>query len=126
MPSKDMETFKVKDRLLLMGVLPKAGDISTIRIISELMEKLGFSEAEHKKFKIKSNEGGGVKWDDKLDKGVESLNTVQEQLKVYRQAVLKHAFEGELTAQWREENQDTLETADQLLARIGWIRIVAR
>ena len=71
MPSKDMETFKVKDRLLLMGVLPKAGDISTIRIISELMEKLGFSEAEHKKFKIKSNEGGGVKWDDKLDKGVE-------------------------------------------------------
>ena len=53
-----------------------------------------------------------------LDKGIESLKTAREQLKVYRQAVLKHAFEGKLTAQWREENKDKLETADQLLARI--------
>ncbi|MDR4505210.1 MAG: restriction endonuclease subunit S [Candidatus Scalindua sp.] len=32
-----------------------------------------------------------------LDKGIESLKTAREQLKVYRQAVLKHAFEGKLT-----------------------------
>jgi restriction endonuclease S subunit len=32
-----------------------------------------------------------------LDKGVESLKTAQQQLKVYRQAVLKYAFEGKLT-----------------------------
>jgi len=37
---------------------------------------------------------------------------------VYRQALLKHAFEGKLTAQWRAENQDKLETADALLKRI--------
>ena len=53
-----------------------------------------------------------------LDAGVESLKTVQAQLKVYRQAVLKHAFEGKLTAQWREENKDKLEKPEQLLARI--------
>lgn len=53
-----------------------------------------------------------------LDKGIESLKTARDQLKVYRQAVLKHAFEGKLTAQWREENRDKLETAHQLLARI--------
>lgn len=53
-----------------------------------------------------------------LEKGVESLKTAREQLKVYRQAVLKHAFEGKLTAQWREDNKDNLETADQLLDRI--------
>ena len=53
-----------------------------------------------------------------LDKGIESLKTAREQLKLYRQAVLKHAFEGKLTEQWREENKDKLETADQLLARI--------
>jgi type I restriction enzyme S subunit len=70
-----------------------------------------------------------------LDKGAESLKTAREQLKVYRQAVLKHAFEGKLTAQWREENKDDvqgstsaasagragaakLESTDQLLARI--------
>ena len=32
--------------------------------------------------------------------------------------MLKHAFEGKLTAQWREENKDTLEASEQLLARI--------
>lgn len=32
-----------------------------------------------------------------LDKSIESLKTAQQQLKVYRQAVLKYAFEGRLT-----------------------------
>jgi type I restriction enzyme S subunit len=36
-----------------------------------------------------------------LNKGIESLETAREQLKVYRQAVLKQAFEGKLTAEWR-------------------------
>ena len=53
-----------------------------------------------------------------LDKGIESLKTAREQLKVYRQTVLKHAFEGKLTAHWREQNKDKLETPQQLLARI--------
>ena len=59
-----------------------------------------------------------------LDKGIESLKTAQAQLKVYRQAVLKHAFEGKLTARWREENKDKLETPEQLLARIKQERVV--
>ena len=53
-----------------------------------------------------------------LEKGVESLKTARAKLHVYRQTVLKHAFEGKLTAQWREENKDKLETPEQLLARI--------
>jgi type I restriction enzyme, S subunit len=36
-----------------------------------------------------------------LDAGTESLRKVQEQLKRYRQAVLKYAFEGKLTENWR-------------------------
>lgn len=38
-----------------------------------------------------------------LDKGIESLKTAQQELKVYRQAVLKWAFEGKLT------NKDVIE-----------------
>ena len=53
-----------------------------------------------------------------LDKGIESLTTARRQLEVYRQSVLKHAFEGKLTAQWRAENKERLETPDQLLGRI--------
>ena len=37
-----------------------------------------------------------------LDKGIESLKTAQEHLKVYRQAVLKWAFEGKLTETERD------------------------
>ncbi|MBW2576228.1 MAG: restriction endonuclease subunit S [Deltaproteobacteria bacterium] len=39
-----------------------------------------------------------------LDKGIEGLKTAQQQLKVYRQAVLKWAFEGKLTEKWRINN----------------------
>ena len=53
-----------------------------------------------------------------LDKGVESLKKARTQLNIYRQAVLKHAFEGKLTAKWREENKDKLEKPELFLARI--------
>ena len=53
-----------------------------------------------------------------LDRGVENLEAARAQLIVYRQSVLKHAFEGKLTARWREENKDELETPEQLLNRI--------
>jgi len=45
-----------------------------------------------------------------LDKGIESLKTAQQQLKVYRQAVLKWAFEGQLT-------KSTLRHFDKLSAQ---------
>ena len=53
-----------------------------------------------------------------LDKGIESFKTAREQLKIYRQALLKHAFSGKLTEQWRAENQNKLESAEALLQRI--------
>lgn len=46
-----------------------------------------------------------------LDKGIESLKTARQQLKAYRQAVLKHAFEGKLTEQWRQQNPDKLKSS---------------
>ncbi|MBS1191965.1 MAG: hypothetical protein H6R10_3757 [Rhodocyclaceae bacterium] len=54
-----------------------------------------------------------------LDQGVASLNTAREQLKVYRQSLLKNAFEGKLTAAWREAHRDQLETAEALQQRIA-------
>lgn len=38
----------------------------------------------------------------KLDAGVEALRKVKVEVKRYRQAVLKHAFEGKLTEEWRK------------------------
>jgi len=52
-----------------------------------------------------------------LDNGIACLKKAQEQLKVYRQAVLKQAFEGELTKAWREQ-QTSLPSAQELLENI--------
>jgi type I restriction enzyme, S subunit len=52
-----------------------------------------------------------------LDNGVENLKKAQKQLKTYRQAVLKDAFEGKLTKEWREQ-QDDLPTPEELLQQI--------
>lgn len=51
-----------------------------------------------------------------LDKGVEALTTAREQLKAYRQSVLKHAFEGNLTEVWRKSNPQGV--AERLLADV--------
>jgi len=54
----------------------------------------------------------------KLEAGIESLKKAKEQLKTYRQAVLKWAFEGKLTEKWREENADRIESVEKLLEKI--------
>ena len=53
-----------------------------------------------------------------IDAGIASLKTAQKQLKQYRQSLLKNAFNGELTKQWRLENADRLPSANELLAQI--------
>lgn len=55
----------------------------------------------------------------RLDAGIEGLKKVKAELKRYRQAVLKAAFEGKLTAEWRKKNKDKLEPASKLLERIA-------
>lgn len=52
-----------------------------------------------------------------LDDGIASLKKAQAQLKIYRQAVLKKAFEGALTEEWREKQAD-LPNAQDLLEEI--------
>lgn len=52
-----------------------------------------------------------------LDNGIANIKNAQAQLKIYRQAVLKKAFEGELTKEWREK-QSNLPTAEELLKQI--------
>ena len=58
-----------------------------------------------------------------LEAGIKSLKKARAQLTTYRQAVLKYAFEGKLTANWREENKERLVTREQLLGRISRARV---
>ncbi len=53
-----------------------------------------------------------------IDRGVESLREAKRGIGLYRQSLLKSAFEGRLTAEWRARNPDKLESPTALLARI--------
>ena len=56
---------------------------------------------------------------DEIDRGVESLRDAKRAIKLYRQSLLKAAFEGRLTADWRADNFDKLEPPEVLLGRTG-------
>ena len=51
-----------------------------------------------------------------LDKATEDLKKTQEQLIIYRQAVLKAAFEGKITEEWRKKH--SISSAELLLKKI--------
>jgi type I restriction enzyme S subunit len=53
-----------------------------------------------------------------LAAGTESLRRIEAQLKRYRQAVLKYAFEGKLTEEWRRTHKHQIEPASMLLKRL--------
>jgi len=53
-----------------------------------------------------------------IDKGVESLKAAQAALDHYRKSLLKAAFEGRLTADWREKTPDRIKNTDDLIVRI--------
>ncbi len=62
------QTFplSMKNRFVLLGLLPPQGDFVTLRIVRELRERLAPSEQECAKLNIQT-EGDKVKWDDKAE-----------------------------------------------------------
>lgn len=103
--------FKVKSSA--MKILVPTCELVNIRYVYYFMETIRLTADTHKRYWI--SEGAKVpipvppqaeqqrivtKIDElfsELEKGIETLKTAQQQLKVYRQAVLKYAFEGKLT-----------------------------
>jgi len=67
---KEQQILSVKlsvlNRLSLLGLLAKKGDSTTLKIIRELREELGFTEEQHALLKFQQLPGGKVKWDEKL------------------------------------------------------------
>lgn len=62
----NLVTLGVLQRITLLGVLPREGDILTMRIIRELREALSFSEDEHKALDLRTEPGpdgkGAILW----------------------------------------------------------------
>jgi len=53
--------LNVLERLVLLSILPKEADFTTVKIIRKLKEDLSFSEEEHKALQF-VQDGGNVNW----------------------------------------------------------------
>ena len=52
----------VFDRLILLSVLPREGDLISLRVVLDLQTALGFTEAEHKRLQFKKGKDGETLW----------------------------------------------------------------
>lgn len=59
---------------------------------------------------------------DEIDEGIGRLKTAAQQIHQYRQSLLKNAFNGELTKEWRSKHADALPSENELLAQIQTTR----
>jgi hypothetical protein len=59
------------ERLILLNILPREGDFTTLKIVRKMREDLSFSEQEHKDLSITIGEKGQVKWKTEADRDVE-------------------------------------------------------
>ena len=59
---------------------------------------------------------------DEINEGIDRLKTAAQQIQQYRQSLLKNAFNGELTKEWRSKHADTLPSENELLAQIQTTR----
>lgn len=55
---------------------------------------------------------------DEIDEGIGRLKTAAQQIQQYRQSLLKNAFNGELTKEWRSKHADALPSENELLTQI--------
>ena len=110
--------FKVKSSA--MKILTANTDLVLPKFIFYRMQIIEFDHSTHKRYWIQQYSKIKIKIPSlleqekivtkieelfsELDNGVETLKKTKQQLAVYRQAVLKEAFEGRLTAQWRKHN----------------------
>jgi type I restriction enzyme S subunit len=106
-------TFPFKVKSSAMKILIPTSELVNIKFVYYYMETLRINVDTHKRYWISVGSKISIPLPSlpeqhrivakieelfsSLDKGIESLKTAQAQLKVYRQAVLKWAFEGKLT-----------------------------
>jgi len=111
--------FKVKSSAMKI-LIPKS-DLVDLKFVYGLMQTINVRAETHKRYWISEYsklkiflpplpiQRAIVKKTEQLfsalDAGIADLKKAQEQLKVYRQAVLNKAFEGEFTQDWRNDNK---------------------
>lgn len=59
--------LKLLDRAMLPTVLPKEGNLVTIRIVKDIVSKVDLTQKDFVSYDIKPLESGGLTWDNKYN-----------------------------------------------------------
>ena len=79
--------LKIKERLLLLQLLPAVGNYVTLKIVRDLQNDLSISEAEMKEKEVTYGEDQ-VLWNDKKDPG-KDVDIGAEATKIIRQSLIE-------------------------------------
>lgn len=120
--------FKFKVKSSAMKILTANTELVLPKYIFYRMQIISFDHSTHKRYWIQHYSKIKVQIPplkiqmevvqkieelfSELDKGVETLQTIKRQLTVYRQAVLKEAFEGKFTSTWRKKHVEASPQTD--------------
>ena len=78
----------MRDRFVLLNILPPEGDISTIKIVHRLRMELAPTEKELKDYKIQQQEGQVV-WDDAQEK---KIGAQEKKIGAKAYSIIEEAF----------------------------------
>ena len=94
----DKMKLTILERITLLQILPKEGDFITLKVLRDLGSVLGFSEEDHKKYKIVQN-GDRVTWDNgKEEKDGSELEIGEKATEIIKEALLNMDKEKKLQA----------------------------
>lgn len=57
----------VKERIVLLNIMPKEGDFKTLKQLREFREKLAFTDEENKMLNFASGKEGFINWTEPVD-----------------------------------------------------------
>lgn len=86
----NLNTF---ERMTLLNILPREGNITTLKIVRELNERISFTAEEHGRLKLTfSEDGASVRWDRSQDQELEfTFNGVEMKMIVSKLEELNKA-----------------------------------
>jgi len=62
--------LSVFERLMLLSILPREGDFTTLKIIKDLRDSLSFTELEHRKYQFKKDDNS-IRWKTDIEQNKE-------------------------------------------------------
>ena len=88
--------MNLKERLVLLGILPRKGDFLSLKLVMDLDNKIGFKAEDFEKYKITQNEHG-ILWNEEGSKAVFKYDLLAKEIELISKSLEELNGKNELT-----------------------------